>query len=480
MEHAVLRGRAQHPLTIGDSVLIGPHTHLNGTTIDDEVFVATGASAFPGSHIGAGSELRINSVVHVSSNLAPGTRRPHRLDRRRRPGRAVLARPPRRALGRAGTARLPGHGLRRASWHLDARGHAAAVRAVRTRLSLLKRQRRLSIGRAPGTLVGMEHQHEHEESDLFEPAGWEERYDGPDQVWSGNPNPQLVAEASRLTPGTALDVGCGEGGDVVWLAQQGWRVTGADFSANGLARAARHAEEAGVAAACDWWQVDARTFAADGRSFDLVTTHFLHPPDGGMVEVTRRLATAVAPGGHLLVVGHAPSDAFTHLARQPSPGDVPRRGPAARAPGRLRGTGGRAAAPDRDARRSHGRHRGLHAARAPHLLTRGVIHRCTTTTSSSSAASTSRSRSAACRARQQRHEHPVRGEPPVGVGEHRAQWVEAVGPTVDGGGGLVRAEVGVDLRQPRGRDVGQVGHGEVDAAARARRGGRTTTSPGGR
>ena len=73
MEHAVLRGRAQHPLTIGDSVLIGPHTHLNGTTIEDEVFVATGASVFPGSRVGVGSELRINSVVHVNSNLAPGT-----------------------------------------------------------------------------------------------------------------------------------------------------------------------------------------------------------------------------------------------------------------------------------------------------------------------------------------------------------------------------------------------------------------------
>lgn len=143
---------------------------------------------------------------------------------------------------------------------------------------------------------------------MFEPAGWEERYAGSEQVWSGNPNAQLVAEASRLTPGTALDVGCGEGGDVIWLARNGWRVTGADFSANGLARAARHAEEAGVADRCDWWQVDARTFAAGSRSYDLVTTHFLHPPDGGMVEVTRRLAGAVAPGGHLLVVGHAPSE----------------------------------------------------------------------------------------------------------------------------------------------------------------------------
>ena len=148
---------------------------------------------------------------------------------------------------------------------------------------------------------------------LFEPPAWEDRYAGEERMWSGQPNPQLVAEAAGLSPGTALDVGCGEGGDVVWLARQGWRVTGADFSANGLARAARHAEEAGVADRTDWWQVDARTFAADGRSFDLVTTHFLHPPDGGIVEVTRRLAGAVAPGGHLLVVGHEPSAVFAQL-----------------------------------------------------------------------------------------------------------------------------------------------------------------------
>ncbi|MHB8693129.1 MAG: class I SAM-dependent methyltransferase [Solirubrobacteraceae bacterium] len=154
---------------------------------------------------------------------------------------------------------------------------------------------------------------EGEAAGMFEPPSWDERYSGEGKVWSGNPNPQLVSEASRLPAGTALDVGCGEGGDVIWLARQGWRVTGADFSANGLARAAQHAEQAGVADQLEWWQIDARTFAAGDRSYDLVTTHFLHPPDGEMIEVTRRLAEAVAPGGHLLVVGHAPSEAFTHL-----------------------------------------------------------------------------------------------------------------------------------------------------------------------
>lgn len=150
-------------------------------------------------------------------------------------------------------------------------------------------------------------------TEMFEPSSWDARYSSEEKIWSGNPNAQLVAQASDLTPGTALDVGCGEGGDVIWLAGRGWTVTGADFSPNGLARAARHAEEAAVGDRIEWWQVDAREFAADGRTFDLVTTHFLHPPDGGMLDVTARLAQVVAPGGHLLVVGHAPSDWFRHL-----------------------------------------------------------------------------------------------------------------------------------------------------------------------
>ncbi|MBE1489473.1 class I SAM-dependent methyltransferase [Plantactinospora soyae] len=154
---------------------------------------------------------------------------------------------------------------------------------------------------------------EDEAAAMFEPPSWDERYSGSETIWSGKPNAQLVAEVATLTPGTALDVGCGEGGDVIWLAGQGWTATGADFSANGLARAARHAEQAGVGDRTHWWQVDARTFAADGRSYDLVTSHFLHAPDGQMVEVTRRLAEAVAPGGHLLVVGHAPSEVFAQL-----------------------------------------------------------------------------------------------------------------------------------------------------------------------
>ncbi len=69
MENAVLRGRANAPLTVGDAVLVGPHAHLNGATIEHEVFIATGACVFAGARVGTGSELRINSVLHVNSTL---------------------------------------------------------------------------------------------------------------------------------------------------------------------------------------------------------------------------------------------------------------------------------------------------------------------------------------------------------------------------------------------------------------------------
>ncbi|MFJ7073530.1 gamma carbonic anhydrase family protein [Streptomyces sp. NPDC098781] len=71
MENALIRGRDRHPALVGDAVLIGPHAHVNGATIEDEVFVATGASLFPGAVAGTRSELRINSVLHVNSRLRP-------------------------------------------------------------------------------------------------------------------------------------------------------------------------------------------------------------------------------------------------------------------------------------------------------------------------------------------------------------------------------------------------------------------------
>jgi carbonic anhydrase/acetyltransferase-like protein (isoleucine patch superfamily) len=73
MENALVRGRAQHPAVLGDAVLVGPHAHVNGATVEDEVFVATGVSIFPGAIAGTRSELRINSVLHVNSRLEAGS-----------------------------------------------------------------------------------------------------------------------------------------------------------------------------------------------------------------------------------------------------------------------------------------------------------------------------------------------------------------------------------------------------------------------
>ena len=72
MEGAVLRGRAGHPVRLGDRVLVGPHAHVNGAEVGDEGFVATGASLFPGSRVAAGAEIRINGVLHVNSSLPAG------------------------------------------------------------------------------------------------------------------------------------------------------------------------------------------------------------------------------------------------------------------------------------------------------------------------------------------------------------------------------------------------------------------------
>ena len=148
--------------------------------------------------------------------------------------------------------------------------------------------------------------------DFFEQPAWEERYSG-DRVWSGRVNVQLEAEAADLTPGRALDVGCGEGGDALWLAQHGWQVTASDFADAALERVAQHAAEAGLGDRVGTRRIDVRSFEPDGETWDLVTSHFVHLPDGGMVDVVRRLAAAVAPGGTLLVVGHAPSDVHTGL-----------------------------------------------------------------------------------------------------------------------------------------------------------------------
>lgn len=151
---------------------------------------------------------------------------------------------------------------------------------------------------------------------VFEQPWWDERYLSHDAVWSGNPNAQLVAEASHLSPGTAMDVGCGEGADAIWLAMRGWQVTAVDFAAPALARAAAHAD--GVADTIEWVRADVRVSAPAGP-FDLVSAHFIQLPTEPRRALFARLAAAVAPGGTLLVVGHHPDDLHTSVHRPPVP-----------------------------------------------------------------------------------------------------------------------------------------------------------------
>jgi SAM-dependent methyltransferase len=136
-----------------------------------------------------------------------------------------------------------------------------------------------------------------------------------DQIWSGDANPQLVATIADLAPATALDLGCGEGGDAIWLATQGWQVTGADISPVALTRAAARAAQAGVADRITWQQVDALIWDPTPQRFDLVSAQFIHLPQPALESLHRRLAAAVRVGGTLLIVGHHPSDLETSIGR---------------------------------------------------------------------------------------------------------------------------------------------------------------------
>ncbi|HHU38247.1 MAG TPA: class I SAM-dependent methyltransferase [Propionibacterium sp.] len=132
---------------------------------------------------------------------------------------------------------------------------------------------------------------------------WDERYAASERIWSGRPNEALVDEVADLAPGRALDVGCGEGADAVWLAQRGWQVTGLDVSGVALERGRAWAAENDV----DVTWVKSGLLGADltPGAFDLVVVMYPPLPRTADSSVERALAGLVAPGGRLLVVHHA-------------------------------------------------------------------------------------------------------------------------------------------------------------------------------
>ncbi|BBX02046.1 SAM-dependent methyltransferase [Mycolicibacterium moriokaense] len=134
---------------------------------------------------------------------------------------------------------------------------------------------------------------------------WEQHYGERERVWSGRVNARLAEVAPDLPIGRALDLGCGEGADAVWLAQRGWDVVAVDISDTALQRARAAAEERGLADRIDFQQHDLSETFPNGE-FDLVSAHFFHstvPLD--RIRIFRRAAEAIRPGGTMLIVDHS-------------------------------------------------------------------------------------------------------------------------------------------------------------------------------
>ena len=135
-------------------------------------------------------------------------------------------------------------------------------------------------------------------------AHWDERYSATEQLWAPTPNATVEEVVAPLRPGSALDLGAGEGRHATWLAQRGWDVTAVDFSEVGLDRGRTTAAALGadVTARIAWVRDDVRTWQPpEGTSYDLVLVAYLHLTEDVMV----RARDWLAPGGRLVVVGHA-------------------------------------------------------------------------------------------------------------------------------------------------------------------------------
>lgn len=134
---------------------------------------------------------------------------------------------------------------------------------------------------------------------------WEKHYSSREKRQTGKPNAALVRFAESLPVGLALDLGCAEGNDSIWLAQRGWRVIAVDVSATALERAAAKAAAVGVAERIEFQRHDLAESFPEGV-FDLISAEFLQSPiEFPRAQVLQRAAKSVAPNGLLLVVEHA-------------------------------------------------------------------------------------------------------------------------------------------------------------------------------
>lgn len=136
---------------------------------------------------------------------------------------------------------------------------------------------------------------------------WNELYASKDQVWSGKVNQTLAAVVEELQPGRSLDLGCGEGGDVLWLAEHGWQATGFELSEIAIERARAEAAERGLTERVTFISQNLQDWQpGKDEQFDLVTASFLQSPVFlARDEIISKAANQVAPGGHLLLIAHA-------------------------------------------------------------------------------------------------------------------------------------------------------------------------------
>ncbi|MBB5832882.1 class I SAM-dependent methyltransferase [Brachybacterium aquaticum] len=162
--------------------------------------------------------------------------------------------------------------------------------------------------------------HAEPDPDLSPTEYWEQRYSGSERVWSGKVNETMASVVAELAPGTAIDLGCGEGGDVLWLAEQGWQALGLDISATAVGRGRDEAAARGLDGA-SFEAVDLDAWEPGPASVDLVTASFFQSNVAlDRTAILRRAMTALRPGGRLVTISHAapPSWAKDHPAKMVS------------------------------------------------------------------------------------------------------------------------------------------------------------------
>ncbi|MCF3141647.1 class I SAM-dependent methyltransferase [Streptomyces platensis] len=157
-------------------------------------------------------------------------------------------------------------------------------------------------------------------------AFWDGVYAARPAAGSPQPNVRLAETVTDLPPGDALDLGCGDGGDALWLARLGWHVTAVDISAVAVERLAALARSHGLDDRVTTVRHDVHQSFPPG-GFDLVCAHYLHTPfDLDRATVLRSAAYALRPGGRLLVVDHGSAAPWSWNQdpdiRYPSPQEV--------------------------------------------------------------------------------------------------------------------------------------------------------------